>query len=53
MGTIERWINAAKISGGILRNINRSEKIGSTLSGGQINSIYKRLVQHTGPAIPI
>ena len=49
MLAIEQWINAAKLSGGpILRSIDRSEKIGSTLSSGQINRIYKQLARQAG-----
>ncbi len=46
MLAIELWINAAKLSKGpILRSIDRGEKIGNTLGGGQINRIYKQLAQ--------
>jgi hypothetical protein len=45
----EQWTNAAKLSEGpILRSIDRGEKIGSTLGGGQIIRIYKQLARQAG-----
>ena len=46
MLAIEQWTHTAKLSEGpILRIIDRGENIGSTLSSGQINRIYKRIAR--------
>jgi len=49
MLAIEQLTNAAKLSEGpILRSIDRGENVGSTLSSGQINRIYKRIARQAG-----